>query len=54
MQARTRDMTTGSPLRLILAFCLPIVAGNLFQQLRRCWQKKQTPPQPPHRPAWKR
>lgn len=33
MQARTRDMTTGSPLRLILAFCLPIVAGNLFQQL---------------------
>ena len=33
MQARTRDMTQGSPLRLILAFCLPIVAGNLFQQL---------------------
>ena len=33
MQARTRDMTRGSPLRLILAFCLPIVAGNLFQQL---------------------
>lgn len=33
MQARTRDMTKGSPLRLILAFCLPIVAGNLFQQL---------------------
>lgn len=31
--ARTRDMTQGSPLRLILGFCLPIVAGNLFQEL---------------------
>lgn len=28
----TRDMTTGSPLRRILAFCLPLVVGNLFQQ----------------------
>ena len=30
--AHTRDMTQGSPTRLILGFCLPIVAGNLFQQ----------------------
>ena len=30
--AYTRDMTQGSPARLILGFCLPIVAGNLFQQ----------------------
>ena len=30
--AYTRDMTQGSPTRLILGFCLPIVAGNLFQQ----------------------
>lgn len=28
----TRDMTTGSPLRRILAFCAPLIAGNLFQQ----------------------
>ncbi|MBQ8655408.1 MAG: MATE family efflux transporter [Clostridia bacterium] len=33
MQARTRDMTQGSPLKLILFFALPIIAGNLFQQL---------------------
>ena len=32
MQARTKDMTQGSPLRLILMFSLPIIAGNLFQQ----------------------
>ena len=31
--ARTRDMTTGSPTRHILLFCLPIIAGNAFQQL---------------------
>ena len=30
--AHTRDMTQGSPTRLILGFCLPIIAGNLFQQ----------------------
>lgn len=30
--ANTRDMTQGSPTRLILGFCLPIIAGNLFQQ----------------------
>ena len=33
MAARTKDMTRGNPTRLILSFCLPIVAGNLFQQL---------------------
>ena len=31
--ARTKDMTVGSPTRLILAFSLPIAAGNLLQQL---------------------
>jgi len=31
--ARTRDMTTGSPTKHILLFCLPIIAGNAFQQL---------------------
>ena len=30
---RTKDMTRGNPTRLILSFCLPIIAGNLFQQL---------------------
>ena len=28
----TRDMTTGSPLSRILAFCAPLLVGNLFQQ----------------------
>ncbi len=28
----TRDMTTGSPLKNILKFCLPLMVGNLFQQ----------------------
>ena len=28
----TRDMTTGSPVRLILAFTIPMLLGNLFQQ----------------------
>ena len=31
--AKTRDMTVGSPVRHILAFSLPIAAGNLLQQL---------------------
>lgn len=31
--ARTKDMTVGSPFRLIMLFSLPIVAGNLLQQL---------------------
>ena len=28
----THDMTTGSPIRRILAFCAPLLIGNLFQQ----------------------
>ena len=31
--ARTKDMTAGSPVRLILAFALPVLAGNGLQQL---------------------
>lgn len=31
--SRTKDMTTGSPIRHILLFALPLLAGNLFQQL---------------------
>ncbi len=31
--ARTIDMTRGDPLRLILRFSLPVLCGNLFQQL---------------------
>ncbi len=33
MAQRIRDMTQGSPLRLIFAFALPLMAGNVFQQL---------------------
>ena len=33
MATRTKDMTQGSPTKLILFFCLPILAGNIFQQL---------------------
>ncbi len=35
MKARAsyQDMTTGSPLRLIVSFSLPLLIGNLFQQL---------------------
>ncbi len=28
----TRDMTSGSPIRRILLFCIPLLIGNLFQQ----------------------
>ena len=28
----TRDMTKGSPIKSILAFCVPLLIGNLFQQ----------------------
>lgn len=31
-QGRTMDMTQGSPLKLIIYFALPIIAGNIFQQ----------------------
>lgn len=30
---RTKDMTTGKPARMILAFALPMMAGNICQQL---------------------
>ena len=29
----TTNMTTGSPLRLLLSFALPLMFGNIFQQL---------------------
>ena len=29
----TKDMTTGSPMKNIITFCLPLTLGNLFQQL---------------------
>lgn len=29
----TKDMTEGKPLKLILMFCIPLVIGNVFQQL---------------------
>ena len=28
----TKDLTSGSPLKVILWFALPLVLGNLFQQ----------------------
>ena len=28
----TKDMTQGSPMKLILGFCIPLIFGNLFQQ----------------------
>ena len=31
--AQTRNMTVGSPVKLILVFALPILAGNMLQQL---------------------
>ncbi len=31
--AKTRDMTTGSPMKHLILFSLPIIAGNAFQQL---------------------
>lgn len=33
MAIRTKDMTKGNPTKLILLFTLPIIAGNIFQQL---------------------
>ncbi|MEG0598174.1 MAG: MATE family efflux transporter, partial [Oscillospiraceae bacterium] len=29
----TNDMTVGSPARLIISFSLPLLVGNVFQQL---------------------
>ena len=33
MNAKIKDMTFGSPLRLIVSFALPLMVGNIFQQL---------------------
>lgn len=33
MPSRTKDMTQGSPTKLILQFSLPLLAGNILQQL---------------------
>ena len=33
MEAKIRDMTSGRPLSLILSFALPLMVGNIFQQL---------------------
>ena len=32
MQTNVKDMTSGSPLKLILTFSLPLMVGNVFQQ----------------------
>ena len=29
----TKDLTVGSPLKLIITFAIPMIVGNLFQQL---------------------
>ena len=31
--ARVRDMTQGRPAKLILSFALPLMLGNMFQQM---------------------
>ena len=33
MQAKIKDMTSGKPLPLIISFALPLMVGNIFQQL---------------------
>ncbi len=33
MRVMTKDMTVGNPLRLILSFSIPLIFGNIFQQL---------------------
>lgn len=33
MQTKVKDMTSGSPLKLILTFAMPLMVGNIFQQL---------------------
>lgn len=33
MQTKVKDMTSGSPLKLILIFAMPLMVGNIFQQL---------------------
>ena len=33
MASQTKNMTTGKPGKLILSFALPLMLGNVFQQL---------------------
>ena len=33
MRAKVKDMTSGSPMKLIVTFALPLMVGNVFQQL---------------------
>jgi len=33
MAAKTKDMTKGNPFKLLLVFALPLMVGNIFQQL---------------------
>ena len=33
MRERTMDMTSGKPLKLLISFALPLMAGNIFQQM---------------------
>ena len=33
MHAKIKDMTKGKPLPLIISFFLPLMVGNVFQQL---------------------
>ena len=33
MSAKIKDMTRGAPLPLIVSFALPLMVGNIFQQL---------------------
>ena len=33
MAAKVKNMTAGNPLSLIIAFSLPLMAGNIFQQM---------------------
>ena len=33
MSARTLNMTEGKPLKLIVVFAMPLMLGNVFQQL---------------------
>ena len=33
MSSKVQDMTSGSPARLIMLFAIPLMLGNIFQQL---------------------
>ena len=50
-RAKTIDMTQGPPLPLVLRFTLPVLLGNIFQQLYTAlWWEKTSATQP--RPRW--